>query len=679
MNISKYVNAIRSLGLQSIMEAKQGHPGMVVSAAPITYSVYANEVNISVDNPNWINRDRVVLSAGHGSMSLYPILHFCGLLSMEDMKHFRHRFSKTPGHPESYVTPFIDATTGPLGQGVSNAVGMAIAEVYLRHEFAKLPGLIDHYTYCIVGDGDLQEGISYEAMSLAGKLKLNKLIMLHDSNRYQLESSVDMVNIENLQKRVESMGWLYLSCDNNPQNITRCIDIAKRQVHQPCFIEIHTEIGEGLTFADSYEAHGGGIKESEIESFNKHFDCDFDNWTFDKDVYEHFEEKVIKKGTDKYKNWVKLLQYYKLKQPEETEKFIKQARGEFTDWKEVIDINALPKDVATRAVAGKILEQIQNAGVKDTIILSPDVSKSTSIKFKGEPFNENRHSSYIMTGIREFAMSGIQNGILLHRGLRCISSSFMAFSDYFKAGIRLGAISKLPSVYVLTHDSILLGSDGPTHQPVEHLAGLRAMPNVEVLRPCDEVEVYAAFIEAMSSVDTTYCIVLTRQATKSGFKTSVPSALAYGGYLIYNNADNLTNLTILASGSEVALAVKTADFLLENYNLTSEVFSVPNLNKFVQTKDLKTTLDSSVGVFAIEAGNDSMWYRLAIYDSRFTTIEVPGYGHSMDGNVLYNLYGFNPQAIAYKVINSFLPTNRELIDKVNNDYLQFRNEFIAKK
>ena len=679
MNASKYVNAIRSLGLQAIMQAKQGHPGMVVSAAPINYAVYTDSINISIDNPNWINRDRFVLSAGHGSMSLYPILHFCGLLTLDDIKAFRQPLSKTPGHPEVNMTPFIDATTGPLGQGVSNAVGMAIAEDYLRHQFKDLPGLIDHYTFVVVGDGDLQEGISYESMSLAGKLQLNKLIMLHDSNRYQLESSVDTVNIENIQQRVESMGWYYQSSDNSPSSIIKCIQNAKKQTNKPSFIEVHTEIGEGLSFADSYEAHGGAITIDELNNFNEYFDCDFNEWNFDKDVYEHFQEKVMKKGNEKYTKWVELLQYYKQKNPELTQQFINQVKGDFVDLKTIINVNDLPSNSSTRVCAGKILNQLQNASVLDTIILSPDVSKSTSIKYSGLPFNEDKNSNFIMVGIREFAMSGIQNGILLHRGLRCISSSFMAFSDYFKAGIRLGAISELPSVYMLTHDSVLIGSDGPTHQPIEQIAGLRSIPNVEVIRPCDEKETYSAFVEALSSVDKTYCIILSRQNLVSGYKTSIDSSFKFGGYLLESNADNQPDFTILATGSEVELAMNTANLLKEKYNLTSKIFSVPNLMRFSINNDLRNFLSSNYGLITIEASNDSAWFRLSPYVNSICAIQCDEYGYSMDGLKLYNMFGFNPITISYKAITKLLPSNHPSYDKVSHDYLEYRNSFSKSK
>ena len=678
MNTSKYVNAIRSLGLQAIMQAKQGHPGMVVSAAPINYAIYTDSINIAVDNPNWINRDRFVLSAGHGSMSLYPILHFSGLLTLDDIKAFRQPLSKTPGHPEVTMTPFIDATTGPLGQGVSNAVGMAIAEDYLRHQFKELPGLIDHYTFVVVGDGDLQEGISYEAMSLAGKLQLNKLIMLHDSNRYQLESSVDTVNIENIQKRVESMGWYYQSCDNNPVNIIKCIQNAKKQTTKPSFIEVDTEIGEGLSFANTYEAHGGPVTIDELNKFNDYFDCDFNDWNFDKDVYEHFQDKVMKKGNEKYKKWVELLQYYKTKKPELTQLFIKQVRGEFADLKQLVKLEDLPQNSSTRVLGGKILAQLQNANVLDTLILSPDVSKSTSIKYSGKSFNEDKNSNFIMMGIREFAMSGIQNGILLHRGLRCISSSFMAFSDYFKAAIRLGAISELPSIYCLTHDSIMVGSDGPTHQPIEQIAGLRSIPNVEVIRPCDEKETYSAFIEAMSSIDKTYCIVLSRQNLPSGYKSSVDSSFKYGGYLLESNADNQPDFTIMASGSEVELAMNTSQMLLEKYGLTSRVFSVPNLMRFTISDDLRNTLSSNYGLITIEASNDSSWYRFTPYTNAICCIQCDEYGYSMDGLKLYNMFGFNPITIAYKAITRLLPNNHPSVDKVSHDYLEYRNSIANK-
>ena len=645
-NYIKYVNNIRSLGIQAIYNAKQGHPGMAISAAPITYSVYAHNINITNLNPNWINRDRFVLSGGHGSMSLYPILHFAGVLDINEIKNFRQENSLTPGHPESYLTPFIDATTGPLGQGVSIGVGMAIAEKYLRYQYADMPGLIDHYTYIVLGDGDLQEGISYESMSLAGKLNLNKLICLYDSNKYQLESSVELVNIENTQQRLESMGWYYQIVDNNPNSINEAINNAKNQ-NKPSFIEINTIIGEGLEQMNSYESHGCSINEDNLNKFFQYFNLNPTMWEFDNDTYKHFSENVFNRGNQKYLQWKQLIEKYKKLFPERINEFLKQTNNEFINFENLINLYSIPKNLASRSVVGWILKELEKHNIKDTIVLSPDLSKSTSVKFNDGNFNENTNSPTIFVGIREFAMGGIQNGICLHKGLRCYSSSFMSFVDYFKAAIRLGCISKINPVYFLTHDSVLIGSDGPTHQPIEQLGMLRLIPNHNVFRPCDEIEVFAAIQFANSQTTSSTSIVLSRQNLKSNYKTNFEKTIKNGGYKLINYPDS--TICILATGSEVELAFNVHDSLKSDIN--SDVYSIPNLNLFLQqTKELEQFTKYKL-IVVLEASNDNMWYQILKYNSNLLIKSINKYGKSMDGTKLYNNFGFNSEIIKKEILS----------------------------
>lgn len=640
-NYLKYINDIRSLGIQAIYNAKQGHPGMAISAAPINYCVYTHFLNLSNQNPNWINRDRFVLSGGHGSMSLYPILHFAGLLSLEEIKNFRKKNSLTPGHPESYHTPFIDATTGPLGQGVSIGVGMAIAEKYLSQQYLDLKGLIDHYTYIVLGDGDLQEGISYESMSLAGKLQLNKLICLYDSNKFQLESSVDMVNIEDTKKRVESMGWYYQIVNNSPEEIIIAISNAKKQ-SKPSFIEIKTVIGEGLKQMNSFESHGCLIDEENLLNFFKYFNINSSMWEFSDDTYNHFYNAIIKRGNDAYKNWLYLLEEYRINNPQRVQEFENQIANKFVDFSKYISLDNLPKNQAGRNIVGWILNEIEKNNIKDTLILSPDLSKSTSIKFNKGIFNNDCISPTIYVGIREFAMAGIQNGICLHKGLRCFSSSFMSFVDYFKSAIRLGCISKLNPVYFLTHDTILIGSDGPTHQPVEQLTMLRSIPNHHVLRPCDEVETFAAIQFANQQNKSSTSIILSRQNLKSNLNTNFNKTIKNGGYKILSS--NQARVCILASGSEVELAIKIA-----NDMKICDVYSVPNLNLFLEQK-IEDELKKYELIYVIEASNDSMWYQLMRFNNKFGIKSINKYGKSMDGNKLYEEYGFSLEVIKKDIL-----------------------------
>ncbi len=654
-NYLKYINNIRSLGIQAIYNAKAGHPGMTISAAPITYSVYAHNIYISKKHPLWINRDRFVLSGGHGSMSLYPILHFAGILSIEEIKNFRNENSLTPGHPESTLTPYIDATTGPLGQGVSIGVGMAIAEQYLANQYSDLPGLIDHYTYIVMGDGDLQEGISYESMSLAGKLNLNKLICLYDSNKFQLESSVDLVNIENTKMRVESMGWYYQLIDNTPESINIAINNAKNQ-DKPSFIEVNTIIGEGLEQMNNFESHGCSINNNNLNKFFDYFNLDKNLWVFDNDTYTHFQNNVFNRGEIKYNEWESLINKYKLTKPDRINQFLKQINNEFVDLSKIININELPMNFSGRNIASWILNKMNENNIKDTVILSPDLSKSTGIKFNDGIYNQDKKFPTIYVGIREFAMCGIQNGICLHKGLRSYSSSFLSFVDYFKAAIRLGCISKLNPIYFLTHDSLLVGSDGPTHQPIEQIGMLRTIPNHNVFRPCDEIETFASICYANDQKNSSTSIILSRQNLKSTNKTNYNATIKNGGYKLIENKNS--TICILVSGSEVELAIELEN-LLKNININVDIFSVPNLNLFLKQKTILQSLSNYKLLVSIEASNDPMWYKLFEYNSNVLVKSVNKYGKSMDGIELYKKYGFESNIIKNEIIKK--------LKEINND------------
>lgn len=674
-----FVNAIRSMGLQAIKKAKQGHPGMAISAAPITYAVYIDHINIATDNPEWINRDRFVLSAGHGSMSLYPILHFSRLIELDKIENFRQTIFGMSGHPENISSPYIEASTGPLGQGLANGVGMAIAEAYLENQYSELEGLINHYTFVVVGDGDLQEGISYESMSLAGKLELKKLIVLHDSNNFQLETSVNTVNIENIKNRVESMNWNYYTCNSDPYAINKIIRKIKSDKNntKPSFIEIKSIIGEGLSFQNSFNAHGGAITDDEIENFNKHFECNFNNWNFDSNIYYHFFKNIVQKGNYEYQEWKKLLDKYQQEYPELTNEFLKQVNNDFVDLKECINVNDLPKNKSTRVVAGWIMEQLDKHDVKDLLVLSPDVSKSTNITMGNSFFNNDKTSNMLMVGIREFAMMAIQNGIQLHGGLRTISSSFLAFSDYLKSALRLAAISEISPVIAFTHDSVAVGADGPTHQPIEQVGTLRSIPNTNTWRPCDEKETLAAFIESFNKNNSKKptSIVLSRQNLTSLENSNIQAAIEFGGYEIFRNTNDIPSFTLCASGSEVSLAIETANFLKENFNLTSSVFSVPNLNKFVEQNGLCKKLKSQFGLVTIEASNDSNWYKLSEHANNYCNVGIEHFGYSIDGTHNYEYLGMNPVYISKKIIDKLIDNDPSIHQKMDELYQSKKQQF----
>lgn len=422
--MNRYVNAMRSLALQAIKHANQGHSGMSISAAPILYTLYKGLMTISKDHPKWFNRDRLVLSAGHGSMALYPIFYFASLISLDDIKNFRNDNTNTPGHPEVFENNYIDASTGPLGQGVSNAVGMAIAERYLANLFPSLKGLINHFTYCVVGDGDLQEGICYEAMSLAGKLQLNKLIMIHDSNDYQLDSAVLDVNIENLQQRVESMNWNYLSCDNNPENIHAMVAQAKSSKNnKPTFIEVKTIIGEGMSTEQSANAHAAAVNDQELKLFSERFRVNTNDFNFHQEIFDHFYFNVVARGNSAYEQWAKLWDRYEQSHPEAIAQLKSYLNQDFEDLNEILDSNLIVDvNEATRVYIKEYFSQLKD--LKSMMVLSADLAKSTYVKLGSSEFNIDHKSPYVKCGIREFAMAGIMNGILLHSGLKSCSGTF---------------------------------------------------------------------------------------------------------------------------------------------------------------------------------------------------------------------------------------------------------------
>lgn len=653
MNHNKYLNAMRSIALQSILNAGQGHTGMAISAIPLVYTLYTQNININVDDGKWINRDRFVLSAGHGSMSLYSLFYLSKLIDINDIKNYRQENSKTPGHPEfeKHKDNYVDCSTGPLGQGVANAVGMAIAEVYLSKKWNKLKGLIDHYTYVIVGDGDLQEGICYESMSLAGKLKLNKLIMLHDSNDYQLDSSVITVNNENLKKRVEAQNWIYLKTTNDIDSINECIQKAKRN-NKPTFIEVKTIIGEGTSAQNSFKAHGLKVTKQEIELANKHFNMNYDDFKIDNEIFNHFKTSVIDRGLEKYKQWNKLLEQYKKQYPKLVDEFLNSFDDNFNN-KKINDIlSEFKKEikvVPTKNYLKEFFDLTNKNKINHIITLSADLASTTFCKNNEKPFNDDKKSPYIMAGIREFAMSGIQNGVLLHKGLKSFAGTFLSFADYMKSTIRVGALSFLPSLYIFTHDSYLVGGDGPTHQPYDQLAMLRAIDNVYDIRPCNRNEFAAGMKIALDSKTKTYCFILTRQNVS--VESKIDDELKYGAYQIYGN--DKSDICIVANGSELELVLKNINEIEQKTNCSIKVISAPILKLFIEQDDkyIETLLKAKYGILGIEASNDANWYKLLKYTNKLELIQASSFGKSMDGEELYKQKGFNVENIINKINN----------------------------
>src|SRR3954471_11027981 len=493
------IASIRTLSIDAIEKANSGHPGMPMGAAPMAYTLWTKFMNINPKNPNWFNRDRFVLSAGHGSMLLYSLLHLSGYdLSMDDLKEFRQWGSKTPGHPEFGHTAGVDATTGPLGQGIANAVGMAMAEAHLAAQFNKdgFP-VIDHHTYALVGDGDLMEGVSYEAMSMAGHMKLGKLVVLYDSNDISLDGELNVSFSEDVKKRAEAAHWDYLRVDdgNDIEAITKAIQSAKENTDKPSLIEIRTIIGFGSPkVAGTNKAHGAPLGVDEGRVTKQAY-----NWLYEEDFYvpdevkAHFEQ-LNRKGIETEQSWHQLFDSYQKENPELAEQLTNAISGNvLINTNDILTFDS-GKTVSTRVASGGAI----NHFVKSVPAIfggSADLSHSTMTEIKGEQIFavESYAARNVYFGVREHAMGAAANGIAYHGGLKPFVSTFFVFNDYLRPSIRLAALSKLPVIYVFTHDSIAVGEDGPTHEPVEHLAALRAIPGLTVIRPSDANETASAW------------------------------------------------------------------------------------------------------------------------------------------------------------------------------------------
>ena len=641
----EYINAIRYFGLKSIQEAKGGHVGMTMSAAPITYTLFTKFININKNDGKWINRDRFVLSGGHGSMSVYPILHFAGLLTKNDLIKFKTEDSKTPGHPEfEYeIDNFIDASTGPLGQGFGMATGMAIAQKFLEEKTSKkFPETFNHYTYVVVGDGDLQEGISYESSAIAGRLGLDKLIVLHDSNQFQLDSSVDHVSVENLKMRFESNNWFYQKISNDPEVIEEAILKAQKS-GKPSFIEVTTIIAEGLNTQASFKGHHGIVNEEDLEKFNKHYETNFSGWDMDDDIYNHFEKSVSQRGFDNFQKWESTLNRYKSQD--------KINFKEVDDWidnkinfsKILEETKFETNNLATRIYIKDLISNLHEKA-KNSFSLGVDVSSSTQISISNKSFLDGGNAVFL--GIREFAMAAISNGINLHGGLKTIGGTFLVFADYMKSAIRLGAMMKVPNVFAFTHDSYQVGGDGPTHQPFDQLPMLRAIGNVNVHRPCDEIETKAALIEAFESKRATNILILSRQNLKSFDSNRPIKKIKKGAYALID-CDN-PDYIIAASGSEVNLAKEIAD----NFK-NVRVVSVPCLDKLSNWNqaDLEKLFKANIALITIEASSDYKWLSIHQKNQKNLHIGAFEFGKSMDGDILYKQKGFDAKKIVEKIKN----------------------------
>ena len=656
MNINqKAVNALRILSADQVQKANSGHPGLPLGAAPIAYSLWANNMNHNPKNPNWENRDRFILSAGHGSSLLYSLLHMFGYgLSLEDLKSFRQFGSLTPGHPEYKHTAGVESTTGPLGAGVSTAVGMAMAEAHLAAKFNKdgYP-IVDHYTYALTGDGCLMEGVAYEALSLAGTLKLDKLIVLYDSNRITIEGDTDLAFTEDVAARFEAFGYQVQVVDdgNDLDALNAAIAKAKADKERPSLIICKTQIGYGCPAkVGKASAHGEPLGEDNIVELRKFLG--WENQTafeVDAEIYDHYKA-LAEEGAKKEEAWKAMFAEYATKYPEDArlwdEYFAKP------DVQKIIDSEEYwaheDKAMATRAVSGDIINKLKDV-YPNLVGGSADLAPSNKTEMKGQGYFSatDRSGRNIHFGVREMAMTAITNGIYLHGGLNPYCATFFVFSDFMKPMIRLSSLMGLPVTFVLTHDSIGVGEDGPTHEPIEQLAMLRSIPNLNVFRPADYTETAVAWASAIGSEATPTAIVLTRQnlpqlegSSKEAFK---------GGYILAEatNKDKI-DLIIMASGSEVELALGAKEEL-EKEGKSVRVVSVPCMDVFeAQSPEyIEEVLPSAVRTrLAVEAANPMPWYKYVGLDGDVVAMDT--FGASAPAKVLFDHFGFTVANVVEK-------------------------------
>lgn len=658
MNIEqKSVNAIRVLAADTVQKANSGHPGMPLGSAAMAYELWANHLTHNPKNPKWVNRDRFILSAGHASSLLYSLLHLFGYgLTIEDMKNFRQDNSLTPGHPEYGHTVGVEATTGPLGAGMGMAVGMAMAQAHMAATFnTEDYNVIDHYTFVLGGDGCMEEGISSEAFSLAGTLGLSKLIVLYDSNNITIEGNTDLAFTEDVNKRMEAFGFQTLTVEdgNNLEEISKAIELAKSEKTKPSFITVKTKIAFGCPAKEGSESsHGSPLGEENVKALRDNLGWEEQEaFVIPQDVYDNFAQKA-KKGQEAEDNWNKLFKAYCEKYPEKKELWDKYFA--VIDDEKLLNCDEFwsyeDKPQATRSLSGNMINFLAKimpnfwGGSAD---LGP--SNKTVIKDGGSFSKNNYLGRNIHYGVREFAMAAIANGITLYGGTKTFVGTFFVFSDYLKPMARLAALMKIPVTYVLTHDSIGVGEDGPTHEPIEQLAMLRAMPNINVFRPADATETAAAWYSAITSKNTPTVLALSRQNLPQ-IEGSSKEALK-GGYIIAESIKAKPDAIIIASGSEVSLAVDAKKELMEK-GFDIRVVSMPCMDIFEQQSDeykekiLPQTVEKRL---VVEAGSSICWGKYLGFKGKSVTIDT--FGASASANVLFKKYGFTVENVVNKALS----------------------------
>ncbi|MCH1626849.1 transketolase [Ferdinandcohnia quinoae] len=651
------INTIRTLSIDAIEKANSGHPGMPMGAAPMAYTLWSKFMNHNPANPNWFNRDRFVLSAGHGSMLLYSLLHLFGYdVSLEDLKNFRQWGSKTPGHPEFGHTPGVEATTGPLGQGVAMAVGMAMAErhlasVYNRDQY----NVVDHFTYGICGDGDLMEGVSAEAASLAGHLKLGRLVMLYDSNDISLDGDLHLSFSESVEDRFKAYGWQVIRVENGNdiEELSTALEKAKQNTDQPTLIEVRTTIGFGSPNKSGKSAsHGSPLGKSEVQLTKEAY-----GWNFEEEFYipeevtSHYA-KLKAEGERKEQEWLHQFAEYKKAYPSLAIQLEMAMNGVLPEgWDAEIPVYSGDKKVATRSASGEVLNSLAKK-LPNVFGGSADLASSnkTYMKEQGDFSAIDFSGKNIWFGVREFAMGAAMNGIALHGGVKVFGATFFVFSDYVRPAIRLAALMKLPVTYVFTHDSIAVGEDGPTHEPVEQLASLRTMPGISVIRPADANETAAAWKLAIESKEEPTLLILTRQDLPylANDREVIFEGVKKGAYVVSEAKGSFEGI-LLASGSEVSLALE-AQKELEKENIYVSVVSMPSWDRFEkQSSEYKEAIIPSTvrARLAIEMGSSLGWHKYT--GDKGDVLAIDQFGASAPGEKIMSEYGFTTENVVNKM------------------------------
>lgn len=654
MNVREQtVNAIRVLSAEAIQKANSGHPGLPLGSAPIGYTLFADFLKFNPKDPKWDDRDRFVLSAGHGSMLNYSLLYLFGYdISKEDLKNFRQLGYKTPGHPEYGHTPGVETTTGPLGQGIANAVGMALAEAHLAAIFNRenFP-VVDHYTYALCGDGCLEEGISYEACSFAGSHKLGKLILFYDDNDITIEGNTDCTFTEDVPARFKAQGWQVLKVDdaNDMDALKRAVKKAKAEKDKPSLIVCKTVIGFGSPLAGSESCHGSPLGAENLEKMKENLGWTKEPFEIPAEVSEHCAQ-IARRGASRQGKWKRMFKEYAKAYPELAATYKKS--GELPDLKNNEDLFKFEKPDATRntsfAVLNKLADLLPNL-IGGSADLAP--SNKSNMKKRADFTATDKAGSNIHFGIREHAMAAITNGMQLHGGLKAYCATFFVFTDYMKNAMRLSALMHLPVTYILTHDSIGVGEDGPTHQPVEQLIGLRSIPNMKVYRPADGKETAAAWISALSGNAPT-CLVLTRQNLPQYEKSGLDALK--GGYILADSDKKTPDVLLIASGSEVEQCMQ-AKVLLKEKGVDARVVSMPCIEEF--EKQSRSYQDAVLPPYVrarvcVEAGSPYSWYKYA--GDLGEIIAMNTFGASAPAGKLFEMYGFTAENVvekAFRTIN----------------------------